>query len=105
MRPPRVEQRAMDLDPHRRVLLPKIVGQLGIRHQVEPHQLHGSLLNPFVAPAGARTHPSTAPAADQWMPAFAGMTTKIIRARRRRRKPEHSGVYNLEFSKRNSAPE
>src|SRR5689334_12450943 len=42
MRPPRVEQRGMDIDPYRRVLLAEIVGQFGVRHQVEPHQLHGS---------------------------------------------------------------
>jgi hypothetical protein len=42
MRTPRVEQRGMDVDPHRRVLVPEIVGQLGIGHQVKPHQLHGS---------------------------------------------------------------
>src|SRR5260370_696777 len=41
MRAPGIEQRRMDIDPHRRVLLPEIVGQLGIRHQMEPHQLHG----------------------------------------------------------------
>src|SRR5437763_10591884 len=39
---PRVEQRGMDVDPHRRVLLPEIVGKLGVGHQMEPHQLHGS---------------------------------------------------------------
>src|SRR5712691_9980228 len=42
MRAPGVEQRGMDVDPDRRVLLPEIVGQLGIGHQMEPQQLHGS---------------------------------------------------------------
>ena len=42
----RVEQRRMDVDPHRRMLLPEIVRQLGVRHQVEPQQLHGC---PFLA--------------------------------------------------------
>ena len=41
MRAQRVEQRGMDVDPDRRMLLPKIVGQFGIGHQMEPHQLHG----------------------------------------------------------------
>src|SRR5271155_2962825 len=48
MRPPGVEQRGMNVDPDRGVLLPEIVGQLGIGHQMEPHQLHGSSLGtPF----------------------------------------------------------
>src|SRR5262249_16258627 len=37
----RVEQRGMDVDPDRRMLLAEIVGQLGVWHQVEPEQLHG----------------------------------------------------------------
>ena len=37
----RVEQRGMDVDPHRGMLLAEVVRQLGVRHQVEPHQLHG----------------------------------------------------------------
>src|SRR5213080_4404016 len=42
MRPPRVEQRRMNIDPHRGVLLPEVVGELGVGHQMEPHLLHGS---------------------------------------------------------------
>ena len=42
MRPAWVEQRRMDVDPHRGMLLTKIIGQLGIRHQVEPADLHGT---------------------------------------------------------------
>ena len=37
---PRVEQRGMDVDPHRWMLLAEVVGKLGVRHQVKPHQLH-----------------------------------------------------------------
>jgi hypothetical protein len=32
MRAPWVEQRAMDIDPHRWIFFAEIVGQLGIRH-------------------------------------------------------------------------
>ena len=35
-----IEQRRMDIDPHRRVLRAEIVGQFGVRHQVEPHEFH-----------------------------------------------------------------
>ena len=38
---PRVEKRGVDVHPHRRVLVPKIVRQLGVGHQVKPHQFHG----------------------------------------------------------------
>src|SRR5260370_33371954 len=54
MRPPRIEQRRMDVDPDRWMLLAKIVGQLGVRHQVEPHQLHEMLL-PSAAATAYRT--------------------------------------------------
>src|SRR5215472_14451045 len=36
-----IEQRGMNIDPHRRVLLAKIVGQLLIGHQMEPQEFHG----------------------------------------------------------------
>src|SRR5213596_3044602 len=39
---PRVEQRGMDVDPYRGMLLTEIVGKLRVRHQMEPHQLHGA---------------------------------------------------------------
>src|ERR1700736_4469235 len=39
---PRVEQRGMDVDPYRGVLVAKVLGQFGIGHQVKPHQLHRS---------------------------------------------------------------
>ena len=42
MRAPRVEQRRVDVDPHRRMLLAEVVRQFGVRHQVEPHELHGA---------------------------------------------------------------
>src|SRR5690242_7311947 len=42
MRATLVEQRGMDVDPYRGMLLTKVVGQLGIGHQMKPHQLHGS---------------------------------------------------------------
>jgi hypothetical protein len=35
-----IEQRRMDIDPHRRILLTEIIGELGVRHQVEPHEFH-----------------------------------------------------------------
>ncbi len=40
MRALRIEQRRVDVDPHRRVLLPEILRQLGVRHQMEPEELH-----------------------------------------------------------------
>ena len=36
-----VEQRGMDVDPDGGMLLPEIVRQLRVGHQVEPHELHG----------------------------------------------------------------
>src|SRR5580700_448652 len=54
MRAARIEQRGMDIDPDRGMLLAEIVGQLGVGHQVEPHQLHGMLL-PIAAAAAPRT--------------------------------------------------
>ena len=44
-----VEQRRMDVDPHRRMLLPEVLRQFGVRHQMEPQEFHGG---PIVA--GAR---------------------------------------------------
>ena len=35
-----VEQRRMDVDPHRGMLLVEVVRKLRVRHQVEPHELH-----------------------------------------------------------------
>ena len=40
MRAPRIEQRRMDVDPDRRMLVAEARRQLGIRHQMEPHQFH-----------------------------------------------------------------
>src|SRR5215471_10285398 len=40
MRPAWVEQRRMDVDPHRGMLLVEVVGKLRVRHQVKPHELH-----------------------------------------------------------------
>ena len=40
MRPARVEQRRMDVDPHRGMLLVEVVRKLRVRHQVKPHELH-----------------------------------------------------------------
>ena len=65
MRAPRVEQRGMDVDPHRGMLLAEIVGQFGIRHQVKPHQLHGSLLRSSATSTlrqGGDCHAQTRPA-------------------------------------------
>ncbi len=42
VRAPRIEQRRVDVHPHRRMLLFEVLRQLGVRHQVEPHQLHGA---------------------------------------------------------------
>jgi len=41
VRAARVEQRGMDVDPHRGMLLAEVIRQLGVGHQVKPHQLHG----------------------------------------------------------------
>src|ERR1700712_4853727 len=35
-----VEQRRMDVDPHRRMLLVEVIRKLRVRHQMEPHELH-----------------------------------------------------------------
>jgi hypothetical protein len=42
VRAPRVEQRGMDVHPHRGMLVAEILRELGVGHQVKPHQLHGS---------------------------------------------------------------
>src|SRR5262252_6614967 len=44
----RVEQRRMHINPYRRMLLAEVVRQFGVRHQMEPEELHGqsSLLLP-----------------------------------------------------------
>src|SRR5580765_6247454 len=39
-----VEQRRMDVDPHRRMLLVEVIRKLRVRHQVEPHELHRGVL-------------------------------------------------------------
>ena len=36
-----VEQFGVDIHPHGRVLRAEILRQLGVGHQMEPHQLHG----------------------------------------------------------------
>src|SRR5690348_4887779 len=38
----------MDVHPHRRVLVTEPIRQLGVGHQVEPHQAHGTTLFLFV---------------------------------------------------------
>src|SRR5437660_10898209 len=43
MRSAWVEQRRMDVDPHRGMLLVEVVGKLRVRHQVKPHELQGVL--------------------------------------------------------------
>src|SRR5262245_62738292 len=42
VRAPGVEQGRVDVDPHGRVLLLEILGQLFVGHQVEPQELHGA---------------------------------------------------------------
>src|SRR6478735_8377813 len=39
----RVVQRLIDVDPHRTMLLPEVVGHVRPRHEVEPHELQGPL--------------------------------------------------------------
>jgi hypothetical protein len=34
----------MDVDPHRGMLLVEVARKLRVRHQVEPHELHGTVL-------------------------------------------------------------
>ena len=46
MRAPGVEQRGVDVDPDRRVLVLEIVGQLLVGHQVKPQEFHGSSSRP-----------------------------------------------------------
>src|SRR5262249_56048744 len=41
----------IDVDPHRRVLLGEVVGQVGVGHQVEPEELHGVTSRGTVVPA------------------------------------------------------
>src|SRR5438874_1666652 len=41
-----IEQRGMDVDPDRGVLVLEVVGQLLVGHQVEPQEFHGSLSCP-----------------------------------------------------------
>src|SRR5580658_5943272 len=40
MRALRIEQRRVNIDPDRRMLLFEVLRQFGVRHQMEPHQLH-----------------------------------------------------------------
>src|SRR5579859_138800 len=49
----RVEQRGVDVHPHRRILVPEIVRQFRVWHQVEPHQLHAR--SPLVLPTSIRS--------------------------------------------------
>src|SRR4051812_6871841 len=42
VRPAWVEQRRMDVDPHRGMLLVEVIRKLRVRHQMEPHELHGT---------------------------------------------------------------
>src|SRR5580700_9428053 len=46
----RVEQRGVDIDPHRGMLFAEVLRQFGIGHQVKPHQLHGWLLKSIGSP-------------------------------------------------------
>src|SRR5262245_50826420 len=39
-----IEQRRMNINPHGRMLLPEVVGQLLVGHQMEPQEFHGQLL-------------------------------------------------------------
>ena len=50
----RIEQRGMDVHPHRRVGVPEIVRQFRVGHQVEPHQLHRPRLRLACAWGGYR---------------------------------------------------
>ena len=45
VRAARIEQRRMDVHPDRRVLVAEPVRQLGVGHQVEPHQAHRTILS------------------------------------------------------------
>src|SRR5262245_59982608 len=42
----RIEQGGVDVDPNGGVLFLEVLGQLLVRHQVEPEKLHGILSNP-----------------------------------------------------------
>ena len=43
VRAPRVEQRGVDVHPDRGVLVAEVLRQLGVGHQVEPHEFHDDL--------------------------------------------------------------
>ena len=73
VRAARVEQRRVDVHPHRRMLLTEVVRQLGVRHQVEPHEFHA-------------------------LGASSGFSAKIVTQQRHRRprwRPGHSGSRGL----------
>ena len=42
MRTLRIEQRRVDVDPNGRMLLPKVLRQFGVRHEMEPKEFHGA---------------------------------------------------------------
>src|ERR1700758_2755636 len=46
MRTLRVEQRGMDVHPHRGMLFGEIRGQFGVMHEMEPHEFHRVLRRP-----------------------------------------------------------
>src|SRR5262245_62266903 len=50
----RIEQGGVDVDPNGGVLFLEVLGQLLVRHQVEPEKLHGILSNPRQVGGGTR---------------------------------------------------
>ena len=42
----RIEQGRIDVDPHAAVLLVEVLGQVWVRHEVEPHELHTATVVP-----------------------------------------------------------
>ncbi len=59
VRAPGVEQRGVDVDPHRGVLLAEVVRQLRVGHQVEPQELHGGPSRRGRLPFGAGAKATT----------------------------------------------
>ena len=50
VRAARIEQRGVDVDPDRGVLVAEAGRQLGVGHQVEPHQAHGMVSSSSIVP-------------------------------------------------------
>src|SRR5690242_16775616 len=68
MRTARVEQRGMNVHPHRRMLVAEPIRQLGIGHQVKPHQAHRTIL--FLPSSPGLSRPSVLAVRRRYWPAL-----------------------------------